>query len=188
MIDHTWTLFLDRDGVINERLPGAYIADWADFQFRPGVLTAITYFSTIFGRIIVVTNQQGIGKALMSEVQLNQLHGQMLKAIEAAGGRIDAIYFCPDLKSKQLNCRKPAPAMALQAQADFPAISFEHSIIVGDSLSDIEFGCNLNMKTILIESKLDELDKINQSTHIYINYRFQHLWEIAEAFEEDELF
>jgi len=151
-----WTLFLDRDGVINERLPGAYISQWSDFQFTNGAETAIAQFSAFFSRILIVTNQQGIGKGLMSIQQLEVIHGQMQSALLAKGGQIHGIYFCPDLKSKEGHCRKPSPAMALQAQKEFPEISFEHSVMVGDSISDIQFGQRLGMKTVLIDTKEDE--------------------------------
>lgn len=176
------TLFLDRDGVINERLPGDYVAQWSEFQFTPRALEALAFFATRFQHIIVVTNQQGVGKGQMSEAQLAEIHQTMIQEIEAAGGRIDAVYHCPDLSSVPNNCRKPAPTMALNAQADFPAIDFQTSIIVGDSVSDLEFGQNLGMHTILIEGKSDELDKLELAlaNGLQVHQRFASLWEFAE--------
>jgi D-glycero-D-manno-heptose 1,7-bisphosphate phosphatase len=159
----SWTLFLDRDGVINERLPGAYVREWSEFHFFPGNLEALSRLGQIFGRIIVVTNQQGIGKGLMTEEELERVHINMRAIIEAWGSHIDGIYHCPDLKTKPNNCRKPNPDMALQAKADFPEIDFEKSVMVGDSLSDLEFGNNLAMTTIWIENKTDELEKIRKA-------------------------
>ena len=147
MIDSNWTLFLDRDGVINERIPDAYINHWDDFRFSRGALESIAAFSGRFKYIIVVTNQQGIGKGIMTEHQLKRIHQKMLDNIQEANGRIDAIYHCGDLKSKAGNCRKPDPHMALNAQKDFPDIDFNRSIMVGDSISDLQFGRNLGMKT-----------------------------------------
>lgn len=161
----SWTLFLDRDGVINERWPGAYISDWKDFRFTPGALAAIAQFSAIFTRIIIVTNQQGIGKGLMSTEQLEILHRCMIAEIEAHQGQIDGIYHCPDLASKENHCRKPRPTMALAAQRDFPDINFTRSVMVGDSISDIQFGRRLGMRTVHIHTKEDE----------------QRQWEIARA-------
>ncbi|MBX2872797.1 MAG: HAD family hydrolase [Saprospiraceae bacterium] len=152
----SWTLFLDRDGVINERLPGAYISRWEDFQFTPGAQEAIAQFSAFFTRIIIVTNQQGIGKGSMTAAQLSSLHAKMLEEIKLAKGHVDAIYFCADLKTQANNCRKPQPAMALQAQREFPEITFSRSVMVGDSISDIQFGQQLGMKTVLIDTKEDE--------------------------------
>lgn len=176
------TLFLDRDGVINERLPGDYVAHWSVFQFTPRALEALAFFAIHFRHIIVVTNQQGIGKGKMSEAQLAEIHQKMLAEIQAAGGRIDAVYHCPDLSSVSNNCRKPAPAMAWQAQEDFPTINFQQSIMVGDSVSDIEFGQNLGMHTVLITGKEDELAKLEHalSNGLRIDQRRTSLWEFAE--------
>ncbi|MEN0003458.1 MAG: HAD family hydrolase [Bacteroidota bacterium] len=162
-LDQSWTLFLDRDGVINRRLPGAYVQQWEEFEFYAGNLEALAQLSKWFATIIVVTNQQGIGKGMMSAADLEQVHERMRASIEAAGGRIDAIYYCPDLKTKADHCRKPRPALALQAQADFPQIHFERSIMVGDSLSDLQFGHRLGMKTVWITTKLEELEQIEMA-------------------------
>ena len=150
------TLFLDRDGVINARLPGAYVSEWADFNFLPGVLDAMALFPDYFARIIIVTNQQGIGKGLMTVSQLNQIHQKMQEAILLHGGQVDVVLFCPALANDPNNCRKPAPAMALEAQASFPDIDFKQSTMVGDSISDIRFGHNLGMRTVLVDTKTDE--------------------------------
>ena len=133
------TLFLDRDGVINKRLVGDYVKKWNDFEFLPGVLDAFATFSSYFDKIFIVTNQQGIGKGLMTEADLQQIHHQMIFEIEKAGGRIDGIYFCPDLKDSHSFMRKPNIGMALKAKKDFPMINFKNSVMVGDSVSDMLF-------------------------------------------------
>ncbi|MDX1940118.1 MAG: HAD family hydrolase [Saprospiraceae bacterium] len=152
-IDKSWTLFLDRDGVINHRLMEDYVKTWSEFQFLPGALDAIVYFSTLFGKIFVVTNQQGIAKGLMSEVDLQNIHQEMLNKINNAGGRIDKIYYCPHSRYDYCNCRKPRIGMALQAQKDFPDIDFNKSIMAGDTPSDIEFGKNAGMKKVFISQE-----------------------------------
>ena len=177
-IDKTWTLFLDRDGVINNRLPNQYVKSWDEFEFSVGALKAIKCFNNFFGTILIVTNQQGIGKNLMSENDLHHIHTKMLKQIEAAGGRIDGIYYCPDLKTKTLNCRKPNVQMGIKAQQDFPAINFKNSIIVGDSISDMEFGFRLGMKTIFIKTKSEDLEK---SLTLPIDYSYQSLYDFASV-------
>jgi histidinol-phosphate phosphatase family protein len=151
--DKTWTLFLDRDGVINERTPGDYIKKWEDFIFLPHSLKAIEKLSTIFGRIVVVTNQAGIGKGLMTEKRLNTIHTRMMKTIHEYGGRIDKVYFAPDLPINATNNRKPGTGMPLQAQKDFPEIQFPLSVIVGDSNSDMEMGDRLGMVKVFIHGK-----------------------------------
>jgi len=170
-----FTLFLDRDGVINKRLPGQYVRLWQDFLFLPGVLQSIATCSKIFGRLIVITNQQGIGKGLMTPEELETVHQKMLQSIQKAGGRIDAIYYCPDLRSQQHNCRKPSPQMALQAKKDFPDINFSKSIMIGDSASDIQFGEQLGMETVFISSNLEEVKKITQIKNALPDHSFYSL-------------
>ena len=92
VFDKSWTLFLDRDGVINERIPGSYIKKWEDFQFLEGVREALAIFKETFGRIVVVTNQQGIGKGIMTEDDLAKVHTQMIEQIEIRDGRIGKAY------------------------------------------------------------------------------------------------
>ena len=149
-IDKSWTLFLDRDGVVNVRLIDDYVKNINEFELLPGVIDAFKIFAEKFGRIIIVTNQQGVGKGLMKMQDVETVHKYMLQEIENHKGRIDAIYVCPQLKSDPDNFRKPSPRMAYMAQHDFPEIDFDKSIMIGDSNSDIEFGKNAEMYTILI--------------------------------------
>lgn len=152
-----WTIFLDRDGVINHRRPGSYIKSIKEFEFTEGAKEAIKKLSSHFKRIVVVTNQQGLGKGLMTVEELNEVHKYMVDEIEKAGGRIDGVYFCPGLAKEKSGCRKPNPDMAFYAKRNFPEIDFKKSIIIGDSISDMQFGKNLGMKTILIPTKEEEI-------------------------------
>ena len=102
-INSTWSLFLDRDGVINERKIGDYITMVDEFEFISGSLQAFNVASKIFGKIIVVTNQQGIGKGLMTVEQLNQIHDYMTSKVVECGGRIDGVYFSPHLAETNQN-------------------------------------------------------------------------------------
>ncbi|MDY0076388.1 MAG: HAD family hydrolase [Bacteroidales bacterium] len=145
-----WSLFLDRDGVINKRPFNDYVKRINDFEFLPGVFEALEIFDKLFSRIIVVTNQQGVGKGLMTKIVLDEIHQWMLQEIKRNNGRIDAVFYCTDLKSNKENCRKPTIIMAQQAQQKFPELDFEKSIMIGDTESDIQFGKNAGMKTILI--------------------------------------
>lgn len=148
--DQTWALFLDRDGVINRRLVDDYVKSWSTFEFEKEVPQAIATLSSIFGRIFVVTNQQGIAKGLMTEKDLQLIHQQMVVEIERAGGRVDGVYFCPHWAKDHCDCRKPRTGMALQAKQNFPEINFSKSLMVGDSPSDMEMGHQLGMKTVFI--------------------------------------
>jgi D-glycero-D-manno-heptose 1,7-bisphosphate phosphatase len=162
-IDTEWSLFLDRDGVINDRLPGDYIKVWDEFRFLPGVLESLGVFATFFNRIFIVTNQSGIEKEILSHDDLANIHNQMMEYIVYHGGRIDEIYYCPYTGALDPLCRKPNPGMALQAKKDFPEIDFKRCIMIGDSDSDIAFGNNLGMKTILVGNKLENTFKYNNS-------------------------
>jgi len=155
-IDKTWSLFLDRDGVINKRLVDDYVKIIEEFEFLPGVPEAIGKFSQIFGRVFIITNQRGIARELMTENDLNMVHEEMLKGITQAGGKIDRIYFCPHDRNQNCGCRKPAPGMAIKAKKDFPEIDFDKSIMVGDTSSDIEFGKSAGMYTIKVTAKETE--------------------------------
>jgi D-glycero-alpha-D-manno-heptose 1-phosphate guanylyltransferase len=168
-------LFLDRDGVINKHLPGDYVKNIAQFEFLPGVLDAIIKFNHFFSRIVIVTNQQGIGKNLYSEKDLNEVHQFMTTKIKEAGGTIDAIYFCPSLEIENPICRKPNVGMGLQAKRDFPDIDFKQSVMIGDSMSDMQFGRNLGMFTILISSDADK--KFNPDL---VDLRMDGLKEVAD--------
>ncbi len=173
--DKTWTLFLDRDGVINTRKPGAYVLSREDFSWTEKAQESIASLSQLFGRTLVVTNQQGIGKGLMSENDLIQIHQMLQLEVEKAGGKIDRIYHCPALKESNSFYRKPMPGMALLAKKDFPEINFKKAIMVGDTISDMIFGKNLNMKTVLIDT-----DKKNISDHYkLIDFAFPDLKAFA---------
>jgi len=149
-IDISWTLFLDRDGVINKRIVDDYVKKWDEFEFVEGVIDAVKKFKTVFGTIIVVTNQQGIGKGIMRPEDLELIHKNMIYELTYFGGKIDKVYYSPFLASENHSTRKPAIGMALQAKKDFPQIDFNRSIMVGDSGSDIAFGKNAGMKTVFI--------------------------------------
>lgn len=154
-IDESWTLFLDRDGVINKKLPNDYVKHITDFHFEDGARAAIQQLAEIFKRIIVVTNQQGIGKGLMTVEMLDAVHEYMNVGIAETGGKINRIYYCPNLAKDNAICRKPNTGMAEQARRDFPEIDFKKSIIVGDSISDLQMGRRVGMLTCYIHSSTD---------------------------------
>jgi len=152
-IDESWTLFLDRDGVINKNIEGGYVTSWDEFEFLPDVHRALRYFNMMFGRIIVVTNQQGVGKELMTKDQLHEIHNNMVAAIREEDGNIDRVYYCPDLEEDESPCRKPEIGMAMWAKRDFPEIDFTKCVMVGDKLSDMRFGLTLGMECFFITEK-----------------------------------
>ena len=151
-IDKNWTLFLDRDGVVNVENVGSYVTNWNEFVFCDGTLKALRDLADIFGRIVIVTNQRGVGKGVMSKEALKEINEMMTIAVSAEGGRIDNIYACTAIDDLDHN-RKPNTGMAMQAKEDFPEIDFKHSVMVGNSLSDMEFGKRLAMHTVFLTTK-----------------------------------
>lgn len=176
-IDKSWTLFLDRDGVINKRIVGGYVRKWEEFEWMPGALEAIRTFSEIFGRIVIVSNQQGIGKGLMTDEELAAIHKKLISEVERSGGRIDAIYYCPALRETNSFLRKPSIGMALKARKQFPEINFRKSVMAGDSISDMVFGRRLKMFTVFL---CDDLSTIRKAARL-INYTFRDLSALSAA-------
>lgn len=152
-IDKGWTLFLDRDGVINQRIFGAYVRSVEEFRFKSDFLAIAGFLAEKFDRIIVVTNQQGISKGLMTESNLSEIHRYMMEVINVVSGRIDHIFYAANAKGEFPDRRKPNPAMALEAKKLFPEIDFSKSVMVGDTDSDLRFGRDLGMKTVLVRSE-----------------------------------
>ena len=143
-----WTLFLDRDGVINELLPMDYVKTKQEFVFKKEALEELALLSKIFDNLFIVTNQQGVGKRLMSEEDLMDVHNYMLEEIQRAGGRITKVYSCIHLKELDCDCRKPKPGMLRQAFKEYPESDPVKSIVVGDSSSDIEMAHYLGILSV----------------------------------------
>jgi D-glycero-alpha-D-manno-heptose 1-phosphate guanylyltransferase len=146
-IDKSWTLFIDRDGVVNPEKKEDYIRNKKEFSFYNGVKDAFKKFSNLFGKIILVSNQRGVGRGLMTENDLAGIHDYMTTEVENAGGRIDKIYYCTSIDNKHPD-RKPNPGMAFHAKRDFPEIDFSKSVMIGNKLSDMLFGRNAGMYTV----------------------------------------
>ncbi len=152
VFDKSWTLFLDRDGVVNVENVGSYITEWSEFEFCDGVLYSMKELSEIFGHIVVVTNQRGVGRGIMTRDALKEINVNMIRDIRSAGGNLDRIYACTAVDDSDHN-RKPNTGMAMQAKEDFPEIDFRRSVMVGNSLSDMEFGKRLAMHTVFLTTK-----------------------------------
>lgn len=174
-IDKSWTLFLDRDGVINHERTGEYVLHKGEFFFMDGAIDAVKYLSDVFGRIVLVTNQRGIGRQLMSDTDLADIHSYMLGEMGKKTARIDKIYYCSDVDN---NCyeRKPNPGMAFLAQKDFPEIDFSKSIIIGNKLSDMQFGRNAGMYTLFVATTNPEVP----FPHPLIDFRCSDLAAAAQ--------
>lgn len=162
-----YTLFLDRDGVINHEKKGDYINNWSEFTFYDGVPEALKLFSEKFDYIFIVTNQRGVGRGITREEELKLIHQKMLAEIEKAGGKIDQIYYCADVDDSSPN-RKPNTGMALMAKTHYPGVDFKKSFMVGNTGSDMQFGRNIGAFTVfLTTTKPDEKDENRQRIDRY---------------------
>ncbi len=179
--EDNWTLFLDRDGVINKRIKGNYVRYPDEFEFIEGSDKAVGTFRKCFERIILVTNQQGVGKSLMAAEMIDKVHAFMEEGTKEYGGNFDAMYYCPELAKLNPKGRKPNIGMALQALEEFPETDFEKSIIVGDSISDIRFGKRVGMISVFVDTKSEA--EIEASYKEDIDFRFDDLASFAAWFE-----
>jgi D-glycero-alpha-D-manno-heptose 1-phosphate guanylyltransferase len=177
-VDKSWTLFLDRDGVINVERLGEYVLNWKEFIFSEGVLSIFRKLSETFGRVIIVTNQRGITKGLMTEQDLLEIHREMIREVESAGGRVDRIYYCMDRENTSFN-RKPNPGMAYEALIDFPDIDPAKSIMVGNKPSDMRFGRSAGFHTVFVTTTNPD----QEFPHPDIDLVFPHLAAFASALE-----
>lgn len=178
MIDKTWTLFLDRDGVINKRRVGDYVKSWDEFEFLEGALEALALLNRHFTRVVIVTNQQGVGKGVMTQADLDTIHERMREEIRSHEGDVHAIYAATILKENDTDgMRKPGFWMAYCAQKDFPDINFTRSVMVGDSIDDMRFGRGAGMVTVGIGSDagMEEADLVDM--------RYSSLIECARAID-----
>lgn len=175
-IDKSWTLFLDRDGVINEDKEGSYIFNPDEFLFMNGAPALFKKLTEKFNRIVVVTNQRGVGRGLMTEQSLTDINQKMCTEIEKTGGKISAVYYCTSIHNDHPE-RKPNPGMALKAQKDFRDIDLSRAIVVGNNISDMQFGKNAGIYTVFVKTT-----RPNQSLpHPDIDLAFDSLEDFAKA-------
>jgi histidinol-phosphate phosphatase family protein len=149
-------VFLDRDGVINRRRPD-HVKSWAEFEFLPGSLRALTDLRGMNTTVVVVTNQGAVGRGLISPDQLRDIHRRMLRAIDAAGGHVSAIYTCLHAPADGCACRKPKPALFYQASHDL-RIDLPRSVMIGDSPSDIQASRAAGCRPILVNDSGTPVD------------------------------
>lgn len=149
-------LLLDRDGVINVLRPGDYVKTVGEFVFCDGALEALRLLSPLFRRIVVVTNQRGVGRGLMTEDALRQIHEWMCSRIREAGGRIDAIYVCTAADDTDPR-RKPNTGMIGEILADYPDIDLRRSLLAGDSPGDLLFAERAGIPSVRITESVNLL-------------------------------
>ena len=150
-------IFIDRDGVINrdgsESAGPSYITRWEDFEFLPGVLSAFKKAADLGYKCIIISNQQCVGKGIISGSELEELTGKMVDEIVKAGGDVAGVYYCPHLKEEKCECRKPKKGLFEKAEKEL-GISLKDSgfCYIGDSETDALAGKAAGLKTILVLS------------------------------------
>ena len=151
-------IFLDRDGVINRKRPdGDYVRTWADFEFLPGAIEALQLLAGRGrGPLIVVSNQRGIARGLMSQAAVDDIHDRMRATLAAAGVTLAGIHICPHEIGVCL-CRKPGTGLFVEAARLDPTLELDRSAVVGDSLADLEAGHRIGADVFAISSDPDGL-------------------------------
>jgi len=144
-------IFLDRDGVINHDSPN-YIKSWEEYEFLPGSLEAMAALTSAGYHLIVITNQSIIGRGMVPPAVLEDLLQRMRRAVEAAGGKIFDIFYCPHHPDEQCDCRKPEPGLIFQAKARH-GIDLPNTVMIGDNIKDVVCGQNAGCgATILVRT------------------------------------
>jgi len=156
-------VFLDRDGVIIEDVH--YLRSPSRLRLLPGASSALRMLQDRF-YIIVVTNQSGIARGLLTEDDLLEIHSELVRCLATEGAVLDALYWCPHLPEAavpeyqaECDCRKPKPGMLLRAESDW-GVDMAHSFIVGDTNRDIEAGYSVGVKSILLSTKDECLPEV----------------------------
>ncbi|MDR1762991.1 MAG: HAD family hydrolase [Dysgonamonadaceae bacterium] len=175
-------MFLDRDGVINVHRPNDYVKSVEEFEFIDGAKEALKILAPHFRHIFIVTNQRGVGKGLMTEQQLAEIHNFMCSEIAKSGGRIDRIYVST-ATNEDAPDRKPNPGMARQAKSEFPDIDFSKSFMAGDSETDMQFAENAGIKPVLLGNRCDS----QKISGIKIFANFPDLINFALALADNKL-
>ncbi len=144
-------IFLDRDGTINQET--GYVSEPEKFELLPNALAGLKKMQDMGYRLVIVTNQGGIGLGYFTKEDFYRVNKKMLTEVTKAGITLDKIYFCPHSKAENCPCRKPEIGLILRAKEDLN-LDLSHSFFIGDSTVDIQTGANSGMKTILIKSEL----------------------------------
>lgn len=149
-------IFLDRDGVINRRIVGGYITNWTEFKFVRGIKSVLAKLSKMGTPLIVLSNQAGVGKGIVMRAALECITKRFVAELAEAGARIDAVYYCPHIPSENCRCRKPKPGLLRRAATNW-RLDLKRSVLIGDSLSDLEAARAVGCRAILLASRLRSL-------------------------------
>jgi D-glycero-D-manno-heptose 1,7-bisphosphate phosphatase len=142
------TIFLDRDGVINENRVD-HVKSWDEFRFIPGALEAIAELTAAGLRIFVITNQAVVNRGIMTSSEVDAVNARMMDVIREYGGRVESVIYCPHRPEDLCNCRKPAPGLFFLA-AERYQLNLTESLIIGDAFADIDAGWAAGCPGVLV--------------------------------------
>ncbi len=143
-------IFLDRDGVINRNRPD-HVKSWAEFDFLPGVLTALRRLAQLEWPVVVISNQAVVGRGLVSRQAIDEINAHMVNIVKNVGGRIDRVFYCPHRPEENCNCRKPQPGLLLKA-AEEMKLDLARSFFVGDAESDVMAAKAASCRPVLVKT------------------------------------
>lgn len=147
-----FTIFLDRDGVINENRDD-YVKSWSEFCFIAGSLQAIARLTQAGHTIVICSNQAAIARGCTSIEVVEDIHRRMIAEIAAVGGEIAKVYYCPHAKDANCSCRKPRPGMLLRARDEL-GVDLQDAVFIGDSITDVRAALAANVRSMLVLSGL----------------------------------
>lgn len=156
------TIFLDRDGVINENRAD-YVKSWEEFRFLPGAREAIAQLTRAGHHIVVCTNQAGIARGTIALETVDDIHSRMVAEIAKVGGAIERVYYCPHAKDANCGCRKPRPGLLLRARDEL-GLDLSDAVFIGDSMTDVRAGLAAGVHTMLVLTGLG-LEQFREHHH-----------------------
>jgi len=169
------TIFIDRDGVINENRSD-YVKSWDEFRFLPGSREAIASLTKAGHHVVVCTNQAGVAQGLISLETMEDIHSSMQAAVEEVGGTIEKVYACTHSKYADCECRKPRPGMLLRASRELN-LNLSDAVFIGDSITDMQAGMAAGVRTLLVLTGLgmEHFRQYNRQTerpfHVALNLK-----------------
>lgn len=167
-------VFLDRDGLINRQASEHnYIKTWSEFQFLPGVSGAIGRLNRAGYLVLIVTNQRGVARGMMTMEDVDRIHERMCQELSGSGAYVDGIYVCPH-ETGVCTCRKPDIGLFIQAEREFE-IDKEQSWMVGDSDSDVEAGRRYGVRTIKTRNLNNAVNMILEERHVRTVQEYEKL-------------
>lgn len=178
-------IFLDRDGVINVNRPD-YVKSWDEFVFLPRALDALKRLALSEFVIVVTTNQSVIARGMASAATVRDIHARMVAEVRRAGGRIDAVYYCPHLPGDKCDCRKPQPGLYRRAARD-GNLDLPRSIVIGDAFTDVAAALAISARPILVLTGRGQTQHAEMVRHNHSGYHVaDDLWSAVDWIAREE--